>query len=234
MAEVGGPERGSTARVFISYASPDVAVAERIVQALEHQALKCWIAPRDATPGAHYASEIVQAIDSTRAIALIFSEDAASAPHVLRELERATSQWTDAETAIKRDLALSPEDEASIGLAAYILTKTSKPQEALEMANRIEKSPELRSSVLPFIYEALGRKENPAAALDETIKRFGDRVPYSIAGVYAHRRDVDQPFTWLTGHMELTIGQFGRFVATPCSSHFVPILATHTYSDSWD
>jgi TolB-like protein/cytochrome c-type biogenesis protein CcmH/NrfG len=78
--------------VFISYASHDTAVAENVATALEGQGLKCWIAPRDVTPGAHYASEIVHAIDSAKAIALILSQDAATSPHVLREIERATSK----------------------------------------------------------------------------------------------------------------------------------------------
>jgi TolB-like protein len=59
---------------------------------LEVQGLKCWIAPRDVTPGAHYAGEIVHAIDSSKAIVLILSQDAATSPHVLREIERATSK----------------------------------------------------------------------------------------------------------------------------------------------
>jgi TolB-like protein len=78
--------------VFISYASHDTAVANAVAAALEGQGLKCWIAPRDVTPGAHYASAIVHAIDSTKAIVLILSQDAATSPHVLREIERATSK----------------------------------------------------------------------------------------------------------------------------------------------
>jgi TolB-like protein len=94
MADGGGDEKvsSSTPAVFISYASQDATLAEAIVEALERQGLKCWIAPRDVAPGAHYASEIVHAIDSANAIVLILSRDAASSPHVLRELERATSK----------------------------------------------------------------------------------------------------------------------------------------------
>jgi TIR domain-containing protein len=80
--------RTSTPDAFISYASHDTHVAA----ALEDRGLKCWIAPRDVTPGAHYASEIVHAIDSARAIVLILSQDAANSPRVLREIERAASK----------------------------------------------------------------------------------------------------------------------------------------------
>jgi TolB-like protein len=78
--------------VFVSYASHDTVVANDISAALEGQGLKCWIAPRDVTPGAHYASEIVHAIDSAKAIVLVLSQRAATSPHVLREIERATSK----------------------------------------------------------------------------------------------------------------------------------------------
>ena len=97
MAESGGEEQATGARsdapeVFISYASHDTAVANDVAAALEGQGLKCWIAPRNVTPGAHYASEIVHAIDSAKTIVLILSQDAATSPHVLREIERATSK----------------------------------------------------------------------------------------------------------------------------------------------
>ena len=53
--------------VFISYANSDLEVAERVCEGLEHRGTKCWIAPRDVTPGKTYASEIVRAIrDASR------------------------------------------------------------------------------------------------------------------------------------------------------------------------
>jgi len=97
VAEGDGEEQTAGAHtgtpdVFISYASHDTHVANKVADALEGQGLKCWIAPRDVAPGAHYASEIVHAIDSAKAIILILSQDAATSPHVLREIERATSK----------------------------------------------------------------------------------------------------------------------------------------------
>ncbi len=78
--------------VFISYASQDTAVANDVVAALERQGVKCWIAPRNVTPGAFYADEIVHAIDTVKAIVLILSQNAADSQHVLREVERAASK----------------------------------------------------------------------------------------------------------------------------------------------
>jgi TolB-like protein/Tfp pilus assembly protein PilF len=78
--------------VFISYASQDAAVANAVVIALESNGLKCWIAPRDVTPGILYAGAIVHAIDAAKAIVLILSQNAAASPHVVREVERAASK----------------------------------------------------------------------------------------------------------------------------------------------
>src|SRR3981081_3749887 len=94
MAEGGGDAKagGGASRVFISYASQDAAVAVAIVEALERHGLKCWIAPRDVTPGEFYAESIVHAIDSAKVVVLVLSQNAAHSHHVLREVERASSK----------------------------------------------------------------------------------------------------------------------------------------------
>ena len=91
MAEPGLGQEGNTA-VFISYASQDASVANAVVSALERAGLKCWIAPRDVTPGALYADEIVRAINQAKVVILILSERAAASPHVGKEIERASSK----------------------------------------------------------------------------------------------------------------------------------------------
>ena len=97
MAEGGGEGQTANARpgirdVFISYASPDSAVAETVCEALERAGITCWIAPRDVTPGTFYADEIVRAIDTAKAVVLILSRNASDSHHVLREVERAISK----------------------------------------------------------------------------------------------------------------------------------------------
>src|ERR1700681_993828 len=80
------------ARVFISYSSPDAAVAVEICGALERNDQSCWIAPRDVMPGEFYADAIVRAIDAATVVLLVLSQHAAASPHVVREIERATSK----------------------------------------------------------------------------------------------------------------------------------------------
>ena len=91
-SEAAAQPSGMVAPVFISYASQDTAVANSIVEGLESQGLKCWIAPRDVKPGAEYADAIVRAINDAKAIVLVMSGAAVASAHVGREVERAASK----------------------------------------------------------------------------------------------------------------------------------------------
>jgi adenylate cyclase len=88
----GAAAPGSQRRVFISYASHDTAVAQKVCSALEAGGYPCWIAPRDVVPGTLYADGIVGAIDESSILVLILSEQAIASAHVGRELERAASK----------------------------------------------------------------------------------------------------------------------------------------------
>lgn len=80
----------AAADVFISYASPDTAVANKIVAALERHGQPCWIAPRNVTPGAHYAEAIITALSGAKAMVLVLSDSALASKHVGKEIERAS------------------------------------------------------------------------------------------------------------------------------------------------
>ena len=87
-AEVPGRQH----RVFISYASHDAMLAQRVCSTLEAAGFLCWIAPRNVVPGTLYAEGIVRAINECTLLVLILSEQAVASPHVGKELERATSK----------------------------------------------------------------------------------------------------------------------------------------------
>jgi TIR domain len=84
--------RAASRPVFISYASHDAVLAQKVCSALEAAGILCWIAPRDVVPGTLYADGIVGAIDESRILVLILSKEAVTSAHVSRELERATSK----------------------------------------------------------------------------------------------------------------------------------------------
>src|ERR1700684_416123 len=78
--------------VFVSYASQDATVANAVVENLERQGIRRWIAPRDVKPGAQYADAIVRAINEAKTLVLVLSQSAVGSSHVGREIERAASK----------------------------------------------------------------------------------------------------------------------------------------------
>jgi TolB-like protein/Flp pilus assembly protein TadD len=91
-----GPQTGPVAvpalAVFVSYASPDIAVAELLCNAAERAGITCWIAPRNVRPGDVYADAIIQAITACRIFVVVLSESSVVSGHVLREVERASAK----------------------------------------------------------------------------------------------------------------------------------------------
>jgi len=77
--------------VFISYSHVDKAAADAACATLERAGIRCWIAPRDITPGDEWSAAIIKAIDQCRAIVLIFSQSANSSRQIRREVERAVT-----------------------------------------------------------------------------------------------------------------------------------------------
>jgi len=75
--------------VYISYSHVDKAAADAACATLEKAGIRCWIAPRDITPGDEWSAAIIKAIDQCRAMVLIFSQNANSSRQIRREVERA-------------------------------------------------------------------------------------------------------------------------------------------------
>jgi hypothetical protein len=75
--------------VFISYSHIDKSAADAACATLEAAGIRCWIAPRDISPGAEWGEAIIDAINSARVMVLIFSSNTNESRQVRREVERA-------------------------------------------------------------------------------------------------------------------------------------------------
>jgi hypothetical protein len=87
--------RGDAGRkydVFLSYSSKDKPWADAACSVLERHRVRCWIAPRDITPGVEWGAAIIKGLSASRMMVLIFSGHANSSGQVRREVERAISQ----------------------------------------------------------------------------------------------------------------------------------------------
>jgi hypothetical protein len=74
--------------VFVSYSSDDKEVAGAVCAALEAEAIRCWMAPRDFQGGRPYPAQITQAIREARVLLLVLSQASNRSKQVLREVER--------------------------------------------------------------------------------------------------------------------------------------------------
>ena len=72
--------------VFISYSIKDKPIADAICAHLEAAGIRCWIAPRDITPGEDWPTAITRAISQGRVLVLVFSAESNSSDDVSREL----------------------------------------------------------------------------------------------------------------------------------------------------
>lgn len=94
---VGGPadapELGQTTKpdatkalVFVSHAASDAQHALDLVDAIERNGGRCWIAPRNVRAGKDFREEIVTAIERCDSMVVLISKAANGSEHVLREL----------------------------------------------------------------------------------------------------------------------------------------------------
>ena len=75
--------------VFISYSNKDKNVADTVCSTLEGNGIRCWIAPRDITPGAPFAEAIIDGIKGSKIFVLIFSSNSNQSNQVIKEVDRA-------------------------------------------------------------------------------------------------------------------------------------------------
>src|SRR5438874_12753634 len=70
--------------VFVSHSAKDKTAAAAICSTLEHQGVRCWIAPRDIVPGKEWGEAIIDGISGCRIMVLIFSGHSNQSPQVRR------------------------------------------------------------------------------------------------------------------------------------------------------
>ncbi|MGO9469962.1 MAG: TIR domain-containing protein [Isosphaeraceae bacterium] len=112
-----GDESQPTHEVFISYSSKDKKWADAACAVLEKHRVRCWVAPRDITPGTEWGAAIISGMDASKIMVVIFSAHANQSAQVRREVER----------AIGKGLIVLPfrvEDVSPAGAMEYALSNT--------------------------------------------------------------------------------------------------------------
>jgi hypothetical protein len=78
--------------LFISYASQDEAIAQRLHADLRKKDVPCWFAPHDLKPGDYFREEIEKAIHIQERLLLILSKDSVISKWVKYEVNRARNR----------------------------------------------------------------------------------------------------------------------------------------------
>lgn len=176
----------ASTHVFISYASQDAAVAQRLCAVLEAAGLPCWIAPRDVRAGESYAAAIVQAINSCRMLVLVLSKSAIESSHVLREVERASSKKRPV-LSIRMDTTPLPPDLEYFLSANQWLDASGGPVERI-----------LRALVESVRDHDSGKSSREVLGASTTAARLGSGPMLSTA-------PGKSPFRWRTRAMAIAL-----------------------------
>jgi formylglycine-generating enzyme required for sulfatase activity len=77
--------------VFISHSTKDKPFADAICAGLEAKGIRCWIAPRDVTPGLSWSQAIVEAVEECSVFLLVLTSNANSSKQAINEVDLAVN-----------------------------------------------------------------------------------------------------------------------------------------------
>ena len=106
--------------VFISYSTLDKPISDAVCAALEKHGIRCWVAPRDITPGADWSDAIIDAIADCRVCLLILSTASNQSDQVKREVQNAVSEAKPILPFRIEDVALSKHMRYFIGTPHWL------------------------------------------------------------------------------------------------------------------
>ena len=106
--------------VFISYSTLDKPISDAVCAALEGHGIRCWVAPRDITPGADWSDAIIDAIADCRVCLLVLSAASNHSDQVKREVQNAVSEAKPILPFRIEDVALSKHMRYFIGTPHWL------------------------------------------------------------------------------------------------------------------
>ena len=142
---------------FISHASRDYDTVAELVEFLEAQQLKCWLAPRNIPAAAHYGAEIVKGIEQSQVLVLVLTEHSNHSGAVAKEVERAFSKGKKIIPLRLQDITPSEDLEFYISSCQWIdcYDKSARQQAWLQLAEQIKQLPQGAQSEMPLTNKPL-------------------------------------------------------------------------------
>jgi tetratricopeptide (TPR) repeat protein len=202
-------------KAFISYASQDRAVADRLCYLLEERGVSCWIAPRDVRPGFDWDEAILDAIANAPVFLVILSRYSNDSVHVKHEVERAASKGK--HIIVLRIENLQPSRKLELHISSrHWLNAWDDPLESRADAI-VQSIAEFSTTDAASVATDPGSPERPVASpvagsFDLAMVRLGaglfafNREEFIVEGLQ-HVRDGTVPFLLLQG-----LGGIGKTV----------------------
>jgi len=195
--------------VYISYSHVDKAAADAACATLERTGVRCWIAPRDITPGDEWSAAIIKAIDNCRAMVLIFSTNANNSRQIRREVERAITVGIPLVPVRIEDVAPTESLAYFMGTVHW-LDALTPPLEGhlIKLADSLRALLQVGAPA-----QAASAAPRPAAAtaFSAAIEQPGKRGMFQEIMNFNYQRSAKQAFGWYL--MYLLIGLIIGFVS---------------------
>lgn len=114
--------------VFISYTTADKEFAYDLVDFLEKNKVKCYIAPRDVEKGKAYASCLMKAIDECKVVLLVSSNAINASEHVLNEVDVIVDRKKPLLPVVIEDFQLNDDFRYYIGRRQWVVAYPGDPR----------------------------------------------------------------------------------------------------------
>lgn len=119
--------------VHISYSSKDMKEAQMVCHILEHNSIKCWIAPRDLVHNQPFQEIINDAVRKSKVVVLILSKNTPISPYVLREIKEAFDKQIPIIPFIISDIgSYDLDNELGFYLKGYQFVGSDNPEDNYE------------------------------------------------------------------------------------------------------
>jgi len=125
--------------VFISYSSVDKTAADTVCSILENDGVRCWMAPRDITPGVPFAEAIIDAIKESKVFILVYSQNSNHSSQVIKEVDRAVHHGLAVITLRLEDVPMSKQLEYYISDVHWLDALTPPLEEHINRLSKVVK-----------------------------------------------------------------------------------------------
>jgi tetratricopeptide (TPR) repeat protein len=126
----------------------------------------------------------------------------------------AMGRLDEAQAAARQILALNPVQPGAHSIIAKCYLMQGNPEAALAEAEQ-EQDRSWGEYLIALALDAMGRREEADQLLQKYVEDFRDRMAVQVAGIYAHRGDVDEAFAWLDHAYKVRDGGLSEMLGDP-------------------